>query len=154
MTNQEIAAIFHRIAALMELRDDNPFKIRSYRAAAEVIEDTPTPLAQIAAEGGAARLRELPSVGEAISKKILEILATGTCKLYEELKAEVPETVLDLLRVEGVGMKTAQMLYRQFRITNLDDFAKFVAGGGLHSVPHLGEKAHERIRASLEQLRQ
>jgi DNA polymerase (family 10) len=152
MSNQEIAAIFHRIAALMEFRDDNPFKIRSYRGAAEVIEDTSTPLAEMAAEGGAARLRELPGVGEAISKKIIEILETGTCEFYEELKAEIPETVLDLARVEGIGQKTAQLLYHQFKLANLDDFAKFVEGGGLQSVPRLGEKAQARIRASLKQL--
>ena len=150
--NPEIAAIFHRIANLMEFRDDNPFKIRSYRTAAEVIEETTTPLARMVAKGGVARLRELPGVGEAISKKIIEILETGTCQLYEELKAEIPETVLDLSRVEGIGPKTAQLLYHQFQLTNLDDFAKFVAGGGLDSVPRLGEKAQARIRASLKRL--
>jgi len=153
MDNQEIAAIFRRIAELMEFRDDNPFKVRSYRTAADVIEDTQTPLQKMAAEGGAARLRELPGVGEAISKKIIEILETGTCQFYEELKAEMPETLLDLAQVEGVGPKTAQLLYQQFKITNLDDFAKFVEGGGLQSVPRLGEKAQARIRASLKRLR-
>ena len=152
LSNQEVADVFHRIADLMEFRDGNPFKIRSYRNAAEVIEELPTPLAQMVAEGGAARLRELPGVGEAISKKIVEILETGTCHLYEELKTETPETVLDLGRVEGIGLKTAQLLYQQFQLTKLDDFAKFVAGGGLDSVPRLGEKAQARIRASLKQL--
>lgn len=152
MSNPEIAAIFHRIADLMEFRDGNPFKIRSYRTAAEVIEDTSTPLPQMVAEGGTARLRELPGIGDAISKKIVEILATGTCQLYEELKTEIPETVLDLARVEGIGLKTAQLLYGQFKLTNLEDFAKFVGGGGLQSVPRLGEKSQARIRASLKQL--
>ncbi len=153
MNNREIAAIFYRIADLMEFRDDNPFKIRSYRAAAETIEATATPLAEMAAEGGAASLRQLPGVGEAISKKIVEILETGSCQFYEELKAEIPLTVLDLLKIEGIGMKTAQILYRQFRITNLDDFEKFVEGDGLQSVPRLGQKAQQRIRASLKRLR-
>jgi DNA polymerase (family 10) len=152
LSNQEIANVFHRIADLMEFGDGNPFKLRSYRTAAEVIEDTTTPLAQMVAEGGVARLRELPGVGDAISKKIIEILETGTCHLYEELKAETPVTVLDLARVEGIGLKTAQLLYRQFKLTNLDDFARFVGGGGLDSVPRLGEKAQARIRASLKQL--
>lgn len=152
MTNQEIAAVFRRLADLMELRDDNPFKIRAYRTAAETIEDTTTPLAEMAAAGGVARLRELPGIGEAISKKIVDLVETGTFKAWEEIKAEIPETVLDLLKVEGLGLKTLQILYRQFRITNLDDFAKFVEGGGLASVPRLGDKAQDRIRASLEQL--
>jgi DNA polymerase (family 10) len=152
MTNREIADVFRRLADLLELRDENPFKLRSYRMAAETIEDTPTPLLELIASGGEARLRELPGIGEAISKKIVELLDTGTFRLYEEVKAEIPETVLDLLKVEGIGSKTLQILYRQFHITSLEDFAKFVEGGGLNSVPRLSEKAKLRIRASLKQL--
>jgi DNA polymerase (family 10) len=152
MTNQQIADVFRRLANLMELGEENPFKIRAYRTAAETIEDTTTPLAEMVSAGGAARLRELPGVGEAISRKIVELLATGSFKAYEEIKAKIPETTLDLLNVEGVGLKTLQLLYQRFRITNLDDFAKFVGGGGLASVPHLGEKTQARIRASLKEL--
>src|SRR5262249_30976762 len=146
------ADVFRRLAVLMELGEDNPFKIRAYRTAAETIEDTTTPLAEMIEAGGVSRLRELPGVGEAISKKIVELLETGTFKAYEEIKAEIPESVLDLLKVEGVGLKTLQIFYSQFQITNLEDFAKFVAGGGLGSVPRLGERAQERIRASLKAL--
>ncbi len=152
MTNQEIADVFRRLADLMELGEDNPFKIRAYRAAADTIEDTTTPLAEMVSAGGVARLRELPGVGEAISRKIVELLETGSFKAYEEIKAKIPETTLDLLKVEGVGLKTLQLLHQRFQITNLDDFAKFVEGGGLASVPHLGEKTQARIRASLREL--
>ncbi|HEY8461713.1 MAG TPA: helix-hairpin-helix domain-containing protein [Blastocatellia bacterium] len=152
MTNQEIAGVFRRLADLMELGEDNPFKIRAYRAAADTIEDATTPLAEMVSEGGVARLRELPGVGEAISRKIVELLQTGAFKAYEEIKAKIPETTLDLLKVEGIGLKTLQILYRRFQITNLDDFAKFVEGGGLNSVPNLGEKTQKRIRASLKEL--
>jgi DNA polymerase (family 10) len=102
--------------------------------------------------GAAACLRELPGVGEAISRKIVELLETSSFKAYEEIKAKIPETTLDLLKVEGVGWKHLQFLYQRFRITNLDDFAKFAKGGGLASVPHLGEKTQDRIRASLREL--
>ena len=152
MTNQQIADVFRRLADLMELGEDNPFKIRAYRAAADTIEDTTTPLAEMVSEGGVARLRELPGVGEAISKKIIELLETGAFKAYEEIKAKIPETTLDLLKVQGVGLKTLQFLYQRFQITNFDDFAKFVEGGGLASVPRLGEKTQDRIRASLREL--
>ncbi len=152
MTNQEIANRFRRLADLMEIGEDNPFKIRAYRAAADTIEDTATPLAEMVSAGGVARLRELPGVGPGLSGKIVELLETGTFKVYEEIKARIPETTLDLLEVEGVGLKTLQLLYQRFQITNLDDFAKFVEGGGLSSVPRLGEKTRERIRASLREL--
>jgi DNA polymerase (family 10) len=152
ISNQEIAAVFRNLADLLELREENPFKVRSYRLAAETIEDTPTPLRSLIASGGEAKLRELPGIGEAISKKIVELLDTGTFRLYQEVQAEIPVTVLDLLKVEGIGSKTLQILYRQFHITSLEDFAKFVEGGGLNSVPRLSDKTKLRIRASLNQL--
>ncbi len=151
MTNQEIATIFRRLALLLELRGENLFKIRSYRTAAETIEDTTAPLVEMASAGGADRLRELPGIGEAISKKIVDLLETGTFKLYEEVKSEIPETVLDLLEVDGVGFKTLQLLYHQFHIASLEDLSRFVEGGGLNSVPRLGGSVQTRIRASLKQ---
>jgi len=152
MTNQAIAAVFRRLADLLELIDENPFKLRSYRNAAETIEGTPRPLAEIFAQGGAEKLRELPGIGEAISRKIVDLLQTGTFKRFEEVKAQIPETVLDLLQVEGIGLKTLQILYRQFQITNLNDFAKFVDGGGLESVPRMSVSTQKRIRDSLKRL--
>lgn len=149
MTNREIAAVFRRLADLLELRDENPFKLRSYRTAAETIEATSTPLAELITAGGSAKLRDLPGIGDAISKKIVELLETGTFKLYEEVKAEIPETVLELVEIEGIGIKTAQLLFRQFQIANRADFVKFVEGGGLDSVPRLSEKTKLKIRASL-----
>lgn len=154
MTNEEIARVFRRLADLLELQDENPFKIRSYRAAAETIEDTVTPLAELVVEGGSRKLRELPGVGEAISQKIVELLETGTFKLYREVTAKIPESVLELLEVDGIGMKTLQILYRQFHITSLEDFARFVEGGGLKSVPRLSGKTAERIRESIGRIRE
>lgn len=152
MTNEEIATIFRRVADLLELGAENEYKICSYRRAAEIIEDTPTPLAQIVADGGQARLRELPGIGAGISQKIVELLATGTFQSYEEIKAKIPETVLDLLQVQGIGFKTMQLLYQRFHITNLPDFARFVAGDGLASVPRLSGRNQERVRHALKRL--
>jgi len=109
-------------------------------------------LEEIFAAKETAGLRELPGIGEAISKKIADLLTTGTFNAYEKAKAAIPETTLDLLKVDGVGIKTLKIFYEQFCLTNLDDFAKFVAGGGLDSVPGMGEKTQTRIRASLSQL--
>jgi DNA polymerase (family X) len=152
MTNQEIAAVFRRLADLLELRDENPFKIRSYRTAAETIEASAASIVELTATGGPEKLRDLPGIGDAISKKIIELLETGTFKLYEEVKAEIPETVLDLLKIDGIGIKTVQLLHHQFQVANLEDFAKFVEGGGLERVPRLSEKSQSRIKASLKGL--
>lgn len=153
MTNQQIAEVFRRLANLLELRGENFFKVRSYQSAADTIEDWPQPLAEIVTEQGIQGLRELPGIGEAISKKIVDLLNTGSFKLWDEVRAEIPESTLDLLKVDGVGIKTLKIFYHQFCLTNLDDFAKFVAGGGLNSVEGLGEKLQTRIRISIAQLR-
>ena len=152
MENEEIARRFERLALLMTMRGDDPFRVRSYRNAAEVIETWPTPLARIAREEGVKGLQTLPGVGKAISGKIVELLETGTFEAWEKLTAETPVTVLDLLDVEGVGLKTAAALHQQFKISSLEDLRKFVEGGGLDLVDGVGEKSAERIRRSVERL--
>lgn len=86
MTNQEIAAVFRGLAELLVKKKENWFKISSYRKAAEEIEKLTVDISQLAAEG---KLREIPGVGDAIEKKIKEMLETGKLQKYETLKAEV-----------------------------------------------------------------
>jgi DNA polymerase (family 10) len=152
MTNEEIARRFERLATLMTLRGDEYFRARAYRHAAEVIETWPTPLGKIAEEEGVKGLQTLPGVGKAISAKIVELLTRGTFEAWEKLIAETPETTLDLLKVEGVGMKTAATLHQQFKISSLEDLRRFVEGGGLDLVDGVGEKTAERIRASVRRI--
>src|SRR5438093_7684940 len=130
MDNQEIAAIFRRIAELLELKDENPFKIRSYRFAADTIEDYHEPLTSLA-EGGLKALQTIPGIGKSIGSHIIELINTGTCSAYEQVKMEVPESTLDLLRVSGIGQKTAQRLYREFQITSIDQLEAFALSGRL-----------------------
>jgi 1-deoxy-D-xylulose-5-phosphate reductoisomerase len=110
------------------------------------------PALRIAREAGAKGLQELPGVGKAISAKIVELLERGTFEAYEKLIAETPESVLDLLDVSGIGLKTAATLYQQFKISSLEDLSKFVAGGGLSMVDGVGEKSAERIAESLRRM--
>jgi DNA polymerase (family 10) len=149
MENNEIARRFKRLATLMEIRGDDQYRVRSYRNAAEIIETWPTPLREVAAAEGVRGLQTLPSVGRAISGRIIELIERGTFDAWEKLVAETPETVLDVLNVEGVGIKTAATLHQQFKIASLDDMRKFVEGGGLEMVDGIGEKTAEKIKASL-----
>ena len=152
MSNEEIAERLTRLAQVMEIRGDDRYRIRSYRNAAENIETWPTPVAKIAREEGVRGLQTIPGVGKAISGKILELLERGTFDAWDKLTAETPATVLDLLRVSGIGMKTAATLYQQFKISSLDDLRKFVEGGGLEMVDGVGERSAERIRESLKHI--
>src|SRR5919199_758259 len=120
-------------------RMDNEAIAERFNRLADMIETWPTPMERLAREGGAKGLQEIPGVGKAISGKILELLEKGTFDAWEKLTAETPETVLDLLRVGGVGLKMAQTLHRQFKISSLEDLKQFVAGGGLEMVDGIGE---------------
>ena len=152
MDNEAIARRFYRLAALMEIRGDDPFRLRSYRNAAEALETWPTPLKQIAKDEGIAGLQSIPGVGKAIAQKIIDLLDRGTFDAWERLTAETPETVLDLLELPGVGPKTAAMLHQKFKVSSLKELKKFVAGGGLDIVDGIGPKTAERIKDSLELL--
>ena len=152
MDNEAIARRFFRLAALMDIRGDDPFRLRSYRNAAEAIETWPIPMKKIAADEGIAGLQAIPGVGKAIAGKIIELLERGTFNAWEKLVAETPETVLDLLEIPGVGPKTAAMLHQKYKVSSLPALKTFVAGGGLEMVDGIGPKTAERIKESLELL--
>lgn len=149
MDNEQIARRFNRMASLMEIRGEDPFRLRSYRMAAEAIETWPIPLRKTAREEGAAGLQEIPGVGKAIAAKILELIEKGTFDAWERLTAETPETVLDLMELPGIGPKTAAMFHQKFKVASLDDLQKFVDGGGFESIAGVGPKTAERIKDSL-----
>ena len=150
MDNGAIARRFYQLAALMEIRGDDPFRLRSYRNAAEAIEVWPTALKRIAEKEGVAGLQTIPGVGKAIAGKVLELLDKGTFDAWERITAETPATVLDLMEISGIGPKTAALLHQKFKISSLDDLKTFVAGGGLEMVDGIGPKTAEKIKSELE----
>ncbi len=137
---------------MLEFKEENPFKIRSYQTAAETIDAMESPIADAVYRGGAAELQKIPGIGKAISGQIVEIVKTGRSSYFEELTRDAPATVLDLRRVSGVGLKTAQLLYRDFGIKSLTELRSFAENGGLSSVPGMGEKTLARVTASLARL--
>src|SRR4029078_10013778 len=149
MDNKEIARRFFRLAALMEVRGDDPFRLRSYRNAAEAIEVWPTSLKEIADQDGVTGLQEIPGIGKAIAGKVVDLLRRGTFDAWERLIAETPETVLDLLEIPGIGPKTAALLHQRFKVSSLPELKAFVASGGLDMVDGIGPKTAERIKEAL-----
>jgi DNA polymerase (family X) len=149
MDNQTIAQSFYRLAALMEIRGDDPFRLRSYRNAGEAIETWPSPMKTIAANEGITGLQSIPGVGKAIAGKIVELLDRGTFDAWERITKETPATILDLLEIPGIGPKTAATLHQKFKVSSLAELKTFVAGGGLDMVDGIGPKTAERIKESL-----
>lgn len=150
MNNVAIAKVFQDMADLLELRGENPFKIRAYQKAARTIESLPVELAQLMEEG---RLREIPGVGEAISKKITELLTTGKLEAYEKLRAEFPQGIIELMTIPGVGPKTALRLSKELGISNVDELEKAILEGKVASLYRLGEKTAENILRHIQTMR-
>src|SRR4029453_1354629 len=108
MENLSIARVFAEIGDLLEIKNENPFKIRAYRNAAETIAHHPAPVAALPPGD---RL-QLPGIGKDLAAKIGELLDTGAIKYHQELLEEFPPTILDLLHLQGVGPKTVAFLYQ------------------------------------------
>jgi DNA polymerase (family 10) len=144
-TNAEIAQRLKEIRTLMEFAGEPFFKFMAYERAAETIENA-APLPDLIAGG---RLQELPGVGKTIAGRIAELCATGTCGYLEELRARYPSTLIDVLAVQGVGMKTAQMLYDKLGIASLPDLERAITAGALDALPRFGKKSVENIKRGL-----
>jgi DNA polymerase (family 10) len=150
MNNAAIAQVFQDTADLLELKEDNPFKIRAYQKAARTIESLSEELDQVMKEG---RLREIPGVGEAISNKITELLTTGKLEAYEKLRSEFPEGIMNLMTIPGVGPKTALRLSKELGISNVDDLEKAILEGKVASLYRLGEKTADNILRHIQTMR-
>jgi DNA polymerase (family 10) len=142
LANADIAKILIQLRTLMEFAGEPFFKFMAYERAAETLENAP-PVAELVAAG---RLQELPGIGKTIAGRISEICATGTCAYLDELRATYPLTLVELLGVSGVGMKTAQQLFGSLGIASLADLEAALAAGSLDGMPRLGPKTIENIR--------
>ncbi|HEU5360285.1 MAG TPA: helix-hairpin-helix domain-containing protein, partial [Candidatus Deferrimicrobiaceae bacterium] len=149
MKNQQIAAVFGEIATLLELKGDNPFRIRAYQRAALNIGG----LTRDAAEMTDDELRAIPGIGPDLVGKIRQFLGTGSIELHENLKKEIPPGLLDILRVPGIGPKTAMVLHEKGGVRSLEELEALTREGRLAGLPGIQKKTEENIRKGIEALR-
>ncbi len=146
MTNDEIGTVFLNIGHLLQIQGEDSFRARIYERAADTIDNLDVDLGQLAEEG---RLQSIPGIGKAIEGKIVEMLETGQCRFYENLITEMGEEVLDLLRIRGVGVKTAARFYNELGVRNLQDFRAVIDGGRFKLLKGIGSKTIDRIDEGL-----
>ncbi len=146
MRNQEVAALLYEIADLMEIKGEMVFKVVAYRRAAQTIESMTRDVEQISREG---KLTELPGVGKGIAETITEYLENGKSKHLTELKKGLPEGLVDLLGLEGIGPKKVK-LFLDHKIKNIKDLEKAAKEGRLRRIEGLGEKTEKNILESIE----
>ncbi len=149
MDNLAIARILTEIGDLLEIKGENPFKIRAYRNAAETIVHEPGRIASMTA---AERLA-LPGVGKDLAAKIGELVDTGVIRYHQELLQEFPPTVLDLLHLQGVGPKTVARLYGDLGIRTLEDLEAAARDGRIRGMKGMGAKKEALILQALEERR-
>ncbi|MCB0012188.1 MAG: DNA polymerase/3'-5' exonuclease PolX [Anaerolineales bacterium] len=149
MTNREIAEMFERVADMMAIRGDIVHRLLAYRRAGESIRELGRNLSDIQAEGG---LTEIPGIGKTLAEKIEEMLTTGRLNFYERLAEEIPPTLVDMLRIEGVGPKRVKQIYETLGITTIEELAEAARTGKLSDLPGLGKKTEANLVANIEAL--
>lgn len=147
MTREAAAQILERIAILLELKGENPFKVRAYKTGAEVVESYAGDIMQLAAEG---KLAGVKGIGEALRDKLHEMATTGRLEFYEKLKAEFPETLFELFEVQGLGPKKIAALYADLGVASIADLKRACESGTVAKLSGFGQKTVDKILESIE----
>jgi len=147
MQNPDIARAFDEVADLLEIKDENPFRIRAYRNAARAVRDFPEPVAEwVRTERD---LTEIPGIGKDLAEKIADLVQTGELPLRKQLLSKLPAGLLDLLRIPGLGPKRVRLLYSKLKITTAADLEKALDAGKVTKLKGFGPKMEEKLRAGL-----
>jgi hypothetical protein len=150
-TNQEIADVLERVAALLEAQDANPYRVNAYRKAARLVERSDGPVAQIALSTEGERIEDLPDIGKSIGGAIREFVHTGRLGLLERLEGELsPEDLFTT--VPGIGEELAKRIYSELHIETLEDLELTSHDGRLEKVPGMGHRRVAAVRDSLESI--
>ena len=150
VTNEEIAELFENMATLLEMKGDTVFKIRAYQRAARTISHLSFSLEQAVREE--VDLKKIPGIGKAISEKTREYLETGRVRAYEELIGELPDGVLTLMTIPGIGPKSAMLISEELGVSTIEGIEKAIHDGSLAALPRMGRRTADNILRHLRVL--
>ena len=148
MTKAQIAEVLQEIATLLELKGENPFKIRAYTNAARAIETFGGGLPDLQDE---AALAKIPGIGKSIAEKIKELAASGSLKYLEELRGMFPAAILELFSISGLGAKKIKALYEKLHISSIKQLQKACEAGRVAELPGFGETTQAKICKAIEE---
>jgi len=151
MTNREVARTLDHIADILQIKDENPFKVKAYRQAASSIYHLDEDIHYLYDKG---RLSDIPGVGQAIKAKIEELVEKGSCEYYEKLLQEIPQGVLEMLAIPGVGHKTVKAIYEHLGVTNREELLQAAQEKKIRVLPGMGGKTEYTIIKGIEMLQQ
>src|SRR5882762_5247481 len=154
MDNITIARLLDETASLLEIDAADPFRIRSYRRAAETVEQQTTQLSTIAAPDSDPKLLlAIPGIGKGMAANILALVATGTMPLREELLVKYKPTMLELLRLPGMGPKTVALVWSALQVCDIDGLEAAAKAGHLEELPRMGSKFAVKLLKGIEDYR-
>jgi DNA polymerase (family 10) len=142
MTKEEIAGVLEKIATLLELKDENPFKVRAYTNAARAIETFGANVSNFEDEEAVAKI---PGIGKSIALKIKELAETGSLKYFQELSAEFPPGILELFSLPGLGAKKIKALHDKLGISSIEQLRKACEQGRIAELPGFGETTQQKL---------
>jgi len=153
MENKDVAAIFAEIANILEIQESNPFRIRSFRRAAQIIENLSFNVTgTIQKDPG--KLRAIPGIGDGTLQKIEELVKTGTCEELEKLKQEIPSSLLPMLKLQNLGPKKISVFWKKLNISTLEELEKAALQQKIRTLPGMGEKSEAKILKAIKNYRQ
>jgi DNA polymerase (family 10) len=152
MQNSFYAGIFEEMADLLEIQGANSFRVRAYRNAARALENLTEAVEDLAAAGGTAALSLLPGIGKDLAEKLVQLIETGTFPQLEELRAEVPLGVREMLRLPGLGPKKVSTLFHELQVTSLSALQQAAEQGQISALKGFGKKTEQAILAGIQQL--
>lgn len=152
MENPEIARILEEVADILEIQSANPFRIRAYRNATRTVETLTVPLRKWVLENRA--LTDLPGIGKEMANHIREMVETGTLGFRDELLAEVPRSLIELMRLPGLGPKKAKKVHDELKISSVEELEAAAKEGRIANLPGFGAKSQEKILAGIQEYRQ
>ena len=148
MTKSDIAAVLEEVAALLELKGENPFKIRAYTNAARSLETFGGNISNLQDEEA---LSKIPGIGKSIAEKIRELAATGSLKYLEELRTEFPAAILELFSISGLGAKKIKALYEQLQVSSIEQLRQACETGRVAELSGFGETTQTKIYKAIEE---
>lgn len=150
MNRREVAHALRTMGALLQVKGEESFKVRSYEKAADSLEAGDYDLRAMAEQG---RLTEIPGIGKNLEPKVRDLVLTGRSPFLERLVQEIPEGILDLLRVPGIGPKTARLLHSELGVAGLDDLDRALSEHRVQGLPGMGRKREELMRRGLNEIK-
>jgi len=148
MDKATIADVLEKIATLLELKDENPFKIRAYVNAARSLETWGGNIGDLANEEV---LEKIPGIGKAIAAKIKELVETGSLKFFDELRAEFPADILELFSLPGLGAKKIKALHEKLQVSSIAQLHEACVAGRVAELPGFGKTTQEKLCRAIDE---